>query len=201
MAQNTGLLPKVITGNVSINNGEPLPGRLTITQEWTRVRSERATKPDPSWTFTDDAGHWHAFAESTKDGMAADLPTLDRETIQMPCDGSCGGTCGGEGYSVPRFTCRACGQVVEPRWIPDVEAQTVGTLIEGLKDWMLEVENFDRSLHYQGDEQLSIRMDADADTFFGFGYATDHTMTDGGFEGFHATVTIYSGGPLGKRLT
>jgi hypothetical protein len=199
MAQNTGLLPQVIIGNVSINNGEPLPGRLTITQDWIRVRFEHSTKPDPSWAFVDDAAHWHAFAEPEDDTKTAELPTLDRKRVEVPCDGSCGGVCDGT-YSIARFTCRVCGQEVEPRWISDEDARDVGKLIPGLKDWELEVESYDRILRYQVNDKLSIRMDADAGTFFGIGLAADHSTQYSSSEGVHSKVTIYSAGPLGKRL-
>ena len=200
MAQ--GIYPTIITGQVTIDSGDPLPGRITIEQEWIRVRSEHATKPDPSWTLTDDAGHWHAFAEPEKEGMAADLPTCNRETVQMPCDGSCGGICGGEGYSVDRYSCRACGQEIKPRRIPDHAARDIGEAIPGLKDWTLEVESYDRPIPHALGKLFSIRMESETGTFFGIGGVADYRVrhdVDANYD-YHAMLTITSAGPLGRRL-
>lgn len=113
---------------IIINDGDtPWPCEVTVEQERINVSSERAVKPDAKWTHTDGNGHFHAFATN------GELPTLNRETVPAPCDGSCGGVCNGEGYTVDRYTCLLCGEEVEPRYVPDMAARSPDASILGRK--------------------------------------------------------------------
>lgn len=128
-----------------INGGTPWPCEVTIEQDTEWVPSDRATMPDPKWEFTDGNGHFHAFADK------GELPTLNTEIVEMPCDGSCGGVCNGEGYTEHRYTCRICGEEIKPRWVPDWHARTVGVPISGPKSANVVVHS-DRPLGRIGDE-------------------------------------------------
>jgi hypothetical protein len=109
------------SSQVSIDGGPLLECELATEREVEYVRSLHAVKPDTQWAFVDSQGHQHQFAE----GRA--LPTLTPQSEHVPCDGSCGGVCEGEGYHITVYTCSLCGDVVEPSWVPDHDAMTVGT--------------------------------------------------------------------------
>jgi hypothetical protein len=143
----------------SINSGPAYPCEVTIEQDVEMVRSEYASKPDPKWTFTDERGHFHAFAQG------GELPTLSRENVPVPCDGSCGGIC--EGYVAHRYTCLICGQEIEPHWIPDSIARTVGIPIERRKTATVVVYA-DRIIARTSDK-VSIRVVADGLELIGIG--------------------------------
>jgi hypothetical protein len=67
-----------------------------------------ADVPDPAWTFTDSAGHFHAYDSDGK------LPTLSAVLTHVDCDGSCGGICDGDGYSRTERQCPLCDEYVVP---------------------------------------------------------------------------------------
>ena len=115
------------TAEVIIDGDGPYPCEVEITQQVEMVISMSATKPDARWSHTDSRGHFHAFTEGGK------LPTLRREDVEVPCDGSCGFEGGCEGYTVPKYYCAICDEIVEPRYEPDYEARTVGVPIAGPK--------------------------------------------------------------------
>lgn len=109
-----------ISGQASINSSEFYPAEVRFDANVEHIISETATKPDPAWEHTDSNGHFHAFAEDGK------TPTLERYSVHVDCDGSCGGVCEGEGYDETHWKCAICGEEVEPRFIPDEEARTTG---------------------------------------------------------------------------
>lgn len=129
--------------SVTINNGAPLPASLTIDQDVEMVRSDRATKPDPSWSYIDDSGHFHAYTQG------GETPTLDRRAEHVDCDGSCGGVCEGEGYTIDRYYCQICSQHVEPRFIPDYEARDIGVPVYTRRSATLIIQS-DAPLTYGG---------------------------------------------------
>jgi hypothetical protein len=176
------------TETFSVNGGPAVLGELRIDEQVEWVRSERATKPDPTWELVDEAGHFHAFDEGGK------LPTLIATSVPMPCDGSCGGVCGGEGYTVTRYTCRACEQEIEPRWIPDMAARTTGVPVPLMKEWTLVLRG-DHDLAELPHDRVSIR----GQDGFGFGWVADRHMTHD-LHGTAAEVTISGDGPWAKRL-
>jgi hypothetical protein len=177
----------------SINDGPLLPAVYEVDQQVLDISSDRATKPDPAWSLVDDAGHFHAF---DADGS---LPTLDGTRVPMPCDGSCGGVCEGEGYSVTRYTCRACGQEVRPVWVPDVAARTA--TMPGMKDWSVQVEFHDQPPpQWKRDDLVSVRLEDDPEGVrFGLGYCVGRSVARG-LDGVVVTVTISGAGPLGTRM-
>lgn len=144
-----------------INDGPPYSCDVTIEQDVEMVRSASARKPAPSWMFTDERGHFHAFAEG------GELPTLHVERVGMPCDGSCDDTCGGEGYTVDRYTCRICGQEIKPQYVADVEAMTMGTPVYGRKSATVFV-NSTGPIGNTGDE-VTIRVKSGSRELLGVG--------------------------------
>ncbi len=168
----------------SINSGPDLPAELTIEQEFTVIRSERATRPDPAWTFTDDARHFHAWSGDR------DLPTLDTRSRNAPCDGSCGGVCDGEGYTVTEHFCRICGQQIEPGRLPDQGEKRIPTA----RHWHLLVDS-DRTLAQTG-EHVSVRIVRDFLGYFGVAVVTSMSMASLGNE-VRVTTRLDGGSQLG----
>ena len=108
------------SAQASINGGDFCPAEVRFEANTEHIISETATKPDPAWEHTDSNGHFHAWAQDGK------TPTLERYSVHVECDGSCGGICEGEGYDETHWKCAICGEEVEPRFVPDVEARTTG---------------------------------------------------------------------------
>lgn len=123
------------TAEVIINGDGPYECEFEIVQQYVMVRSDLAAKPDPHWEHTDPRGHVHTFAEGGR------LPTLRRENVHVPCDGSCGFEGGCEGYTVPKYHCEICNETVEPRYEPDYEARTVGVPVKEAKSTTLTVRS------------------------------------------------------------
>lgn len=165
------------TGTATINNQAEWPCEFVISDRTDYVWSSTATKPDPRWEFIDTAGHFHTF---TKDG---DLPTLNSEGVRMPCDGSCGGTCNGEGYTVTRWTCRICGQEVEPGYVPDEGARTMGVPVPLGTSAKVTVTS--REPVAERGREVSIRIRSGEVELFGTGFIGAVKM---------------SGGPTGVRV-
>jgi hypothetical protein len=187
-----------VAGPISINGGKWLDGYIDVEQEILRIRSRDAVKPDQSWEFTDQAGHWHAF---TDDG---ELPTIDRITLPMPCDGSCGGVCQGEGYHAYQDKCHACGEQLQPRWVPDEEARGEGTPVEGRYSWGVQVEEYrplsERLMLTALDfgQQVSVRLDNPQATYFGLAMVDRRSVQSDG-ELMRARVDLVGASQLGKR--
>ncbi|ETK36105.1 hypothetical protein [Microbispora sp. ATCC PTA-5024] len=180
-----------LTAMAAVNNGREWPCEIEIQQDVEYVRSERATKPDPGWEFIDAAGHFHAFAEG------GELPTLNSERVEMPCDGSCGGVCEGEGYTVLRHTCRICGQEVEPGYVPDYEARTVGEPIFLRKMATVTITSAEPVTDSR--DEVSVRVRYGDEELFGTGFVVNRAGSGGGLDGCRWRTTI-SARSLNPRL-
>lgn len=167
-------------GAVHLDNREPVTGQLTIEQPVDFV-SSHAILPKPSWSHVDSNGHWHAADDDRK------FPTLNERNEPAECDGSCGawGGCDGEGYTKTAWTCRICGEVVEPDFATVVD--TVG--IPGWIEWQVVAHDF-----LPTGDQLTVRFVSDGGTAFGVGLVTSVQRSS---EGSVATIT--GNGPIGWR--
>lgn len=152
---------------VSINGGDPLRCTLECRRETVYVRMDRAVKPDLSWTFTDTAGHFHAY---TADGH---LPTVKAKQVHVACDGCGDETC--EGYDVTEYHCLACDQIVQPVTAPDYDAMN-GVAVPGRRSWGLTVHDVVPTNN--GRVSVVVRSPA-GDTWFGFAFCTGVEQTIG----------------------
>lgn len=172
-------------GTVTIDNGAPLPGTLTIEQHYETIRSNIATKPDQRWEHIDTHGHFHAHDNEDK------LPTLIARRRHIDCDGSCGGVCGGEGYDITDWFCAICNEQVEPGRVDDHGPHSIPTR----KDWRIKVES---DAPITGN-RVTVRFDLGNGVVM-FGVAAigsfEMTVSDGRSE---AVTQLYSASPLGKR--
>jgi hypothetical protein len=168
---------------VRLDDREPVRGELMVSREVETIYSERATKPDSAWEYTDPFGHWHAYAD---DGS---LPTLDAKQEHVDCDGTCGGLCEGEGYKVTRYYCRICSAPVEPARVPDHEPRNIFT---GWS-WTVVVYTF-----IPPGEEMSVQVVAEDRTAFGVGVSSGSTVRSRHGE-TDTRTTINGVGPLGWR--
>lgn len=103
---------------------------LSTDQEWIDVRTMAPPmKPDPAWEYNDAAGHYHAFTNSGK------LPTLERFSVHVPCDGFCDPEC--EGFDEYAWRCKLCQEEIQPGMKPDYNDPQ---RIPGQKTWNVELE-------------------------------------------------------------
>jgi hypothetical protein len=174
-----------LTTMIVIDDREPLPGELAIEQETISVLSNTATKPDPGWEHTDVLGHFHAFAADGK------LPTLNVEAVEMPCNGACGSEGGCEGYTSDRYTCKICGQEIEPHWIPDHTARTTGVQVPGRKSATVTVES--PTLLGDRRDKVTIRVLSEDQEWIGVGEILGHNGTfSSGETSFRITIAAHS---------
>lgn len=89
------------------------------------ARSDRATMPDETWSYTDPAGHLHRYDP----GPTGPWPTLTRLRAHVRCDGTCGDP-GCVGWTRPLWCCTTCKAWVTPRYVPDWHARNVGDPVQ-----------------------------------------------------------------------
>ncbi len=168
----------------TVDGKADLPAELTVEQEIITVRSEHATRPDPTWKHTDDAGHFHAWSNGDA------LPTLEARTRQAPCDGACGGVCDGEGYSVTEHFCRICDQQIEPGRTPDHREKR----INGRRSWSILIDS-NQPLGQSGD-RVSVVVSRDFLDYFGVAQIAGLDMVSDG-NGVRFTTRLHGISPLG----
>jgi hypothetical protein len=140
-------------GLVVFVNDQKYAGELEIDRNPQVVWSD-SPKADRSWTFVDQAGHFHAY------DMDGELPTLENEPEHVDCDGACGGHC--EGYSVPHYLCRICREEIHPGSIPGPHQFAM----DGPTSWVVRVRGVG---HFaaQYDDQVSVRILDQEGSLFG----------------------------------
>lgn len=173
---------------ITLNSGTPMPGELHIEVDIITVESATATKPDPTWTHTDAAGHWHAYDNDGK------LPTLEPRTRHVDCDGihdfgdQADEDC--DGYDVTDWHCRICGEQVEPKRLPDRGPRE----IPGRKHWWVQLVT-DREIAV---DRAVVRVKVGDRLYFGVAAVRTESM-EGDSHGFRVTSRIDGIGPLGER--
>ncbi len=160
---------------------------LSITQDRIKVWTSGTVKLNPAWTFTDDAGHFHAVSDEGEP-----LPTLWRKTT--PCDdpGHDEECDGGPVY----YVCRVCGETVEPGWIIDTPPGV--TFEPGLISWTLTVAlaSDDQPTEFTRSGQwVSVRVAWPEVEYFGVGSITSIRQTPCRT----SVIEVTGSGPLGTR--
>lgn len=179
---------------VSIDGGEPLSCTVEVEQEWIDISTGIATKPDPTWEYTDPAGHYHTHDK------AGDLPTLKPTEVHVPCTGGCGldddQPC--DGYTVTEYHCAICGAQVEPRYVPDEAARN--RQIPGLKHWKITIDGHNDSVPQLGSGPCSVKIEGGALTRFGLAQVISERFGSGSLGVHHIRIVMVGAGPLGVRL-
>jgi hypothetical protein len=175
-------------GKANIDGRKAVNAELVETTQAIDVLSSGPI-PDPRWSTVDEAGHFHAVAA---DGS---YPTLDRNLEHRECNGGCGGVCEGDGYEVAVWSCRACGEAIEPGTTPGPHYAT----IPGLKDWRLKYRT---STTVPGaGSRVSVRFEPDtlnSTVLFGFALVGDMTVQGAPGGGVMALVELFGDGLLGR---
>jgi hypothetical protein len=172
---------------VYINDVPGLDGGLTVQVEGTTIRTN-LPKPNTHWTYTDAAGHFHAYNQRQGDDP---YPTLDARTEHRDCDGAhtypiadC------DGYDVTRHFCRICGEEIEPGMVPGPHSKTV----PGRTRWWAETRiPADQVLEMVG-QQVSVRVESDDGLSFGVAVVGDLTIAS---DDPYTTVQLEGISPLG----
>lgn len=180
-------------------NGQPaVRGTLEMGTDLIDVTSFGASKPNMAWTFTDPAGHFHAWDKDEN------LPTLDRrvEVLECPMDhphtvpddldddedlDEC------EGMERHYYACRICGYEVQPDRVPVLDKQYA----PGRSWWTVTTQGPDLSALRGQDVSVTISSPDEEPRFFGVA----HVMTTGLFIDTEEThmATLTGAGPLGRR--
>lgn len=169
------------TMRVWIDGAGPFPGRLDIDHEVRTERFGQLSEPDLDWEFTDAAGHFHAYAAE------GGLPTLDRTSRHVECEGGCGLGDSCEGYDVWVYHCRICGEEIEPGLITRYD---VTKTYPGLTSWGVQVHGAD----HPSNDIVSVRCRWNDREWFGMGSVVEWTSNDG-----QAQLGIVGNGELGER--
>lgn len=172
---------------VSLDNGIKVRGRLLETQELLDVTSQFQTKPDTSWEFFDDAGHFHAYDQR------GELPTLVQRPRHVGCDGGneFHGSEDCDGYTVVEHFCRICDAEVQPQRLPDQEPKTT----PGRRSWTLTVDT-----DVPRGSDLSVRaVDAAGRVYFGVARSTGRVSAESDGLTVRVTTELYGNSPLGVR--
>lgn len=175
--------------NVTIDGISLHSADLAVEHSQIDVTTEK--EPDPDWTHTDAAGHFHAYS---LDGGKATLPTLDPKLIDVPCTGECGSDGPCEGYTITEYRCKICGEKTEPQW-----RYTSGQkYIPGRKSWRVSVTGRYEDLEPKDRALVSVAIYEDRDggvTQFGVGYFRITEMTPTGM----LSGIVDGAGELGTR--
>lgn len=158
---------------------------VSIEVESVDVTPLMTVEPDMGWQHVDSNGHWHAFSD---DG---ELPTLQRESRPVP---DCEADDEDPDLEIV-FTCRACGEEVDPVW---KQYRTTYRVYEpGRLAWRVDL----RAVGYEADllrslrgKSVSIRVIEAKETTFGVGVVKLIGLGSLGLE-----VQILGTSPLGKR--
>jgi hypothetical protein len=133
--------------------------RLSVEVEQIDVRTmSKATEADPAWSFTDAAGHFHAWSKDST------LPTLRSWAESSYCE-----TCQEEHERELQWVCTICVATVKPG--TRVRAVQPPSTVPGRKSWRIEGLPFDQPPR-EG-VQVSVRVVAHAalsaggDEYFG----------------------------------
>lgn len=158
-------------------DGQPGIAELSIENE-ELTEHALSSQPNLRWTFTDASKHFHAY------DAEGNLPTLDRETVHVPC--SCD-TCEGEGFHEIHYYCRICREEIAPGTDFGPHEVTIGVR----RSWSVKA----KMATWPKAERVSVRFEG-APTMFGVasvhGIGTSHSdLVD---------VELIGEGPLARMV-
>lgn len=165
---------------ISIDNGGPLDGTFDWHVDQIDVSTALGTtRPDPGWEFVDAAGHFHAYTDT--DG----LPTLERVGEFVAYDEPDDET-GETGYTLERWRCRICGEVVEPGRVTEHPGGQ-RAFAPGRMSWSVTVPAYMLAV------RVSVRIERGDRVYFGVAEVVSAAVVDG------AASTLVGIGELGQR--
>jgi hypothetical protein len=154
------------TTKIYIGDRPAMPGTLTIEQN-NEVMWSNLPRANPSWSYTDRQGHKHAYVE---DGDRYTTSTLDVEYEHIDCDGSCGDS-GCEGYDIPHYSCRICGEEITPGLLHGPHS----FVVEGHRSWVVDVPAAVGDV----DDELPVRITTQSSSLTGTARVVDQIRSHG----------------------
>lgn len=176
----------LMPGEVEIN-GWKAEGGLSVETEAIDVTPAIKVRPDTTWTYTDPAGHFHAFSDLEDD---TPLPTLDRKERAIEHDDP-----DDEAWTEYEswYECRICHAVVEPVWIET--ASTFREFAPGRTSWTVQASGPDDASAPRSGDEVMVRVREPHHEAFGVGivYKVERVAASA------IRLTIAGAGPLGRR--
>lgn len=169
-------------------DGKPVT-HITVAMEQEMIDVTSATEPDPTWTYVDRKGHFHAY---TEDKDASHYPTLKTSHVHIECslgglDGKCEDSGGCDGYWDGSLVCVICEQEITPA----TKASSERHYVPGMKSWTVEATG----MWTDPGEAVSVRLNDARGLPMYFGVAVCHDMRYGSNDTMYTAV--YHGiGPL-----
>ncbi len=160
-------------------------GTVILHIETERVDVTTRYEPDPQWTFTDAAGHFHAYSFNDRHST---LPTVNYITVQEPCNGCDDDNC--EGFERREYHCLICSELVEPK-----TRKTTGRKYQpGLRTWRLDFRTSDTEAFEHKKTYSVVLKGFDTDEQFGVAH-----LQTARAEGNLTMMSLRGWGELGKR--
>jgi hypothetical protein len=161
---------------IVINNLGPFPGKFS--QETQRIDAGTMAPPmigDPSWSYVDSSGHFHAWNVNAKPSR---IFTAEEKFITRTSLG-CGEDAYEEWTESLGWFCTLCGDQIEnPRRIQDPSPQQ--RYLPGLRSWNIEFEEIYEPKLWplvRTETMVSVRIPALKG--FGFGQTHLNSVSDG----------------------
>lgn len=175
-----------MTGKALILDGRDVSniiGTVVLNIEVERVDVTARYEPDPEWTFTDAAGHFHAYSFNDRHTT---LPTVSYVTVHEPCNGCDDDNC--EGFERREYHCYICNELVEPK-----TRKTIGRKYQpGLRTWRVDFRTSDPEAFDTKKKSYSVVLRGlDKDELFGIAYLQ--------MEGRPTSLSLRGWGELGRR--
>jgi hypothetical protein len=153
---------------------------LHVEQEMIYVGPSTSKTPDLNWTYTDRAGHWHAWAD---DGSHPTFTEHTRRVVVFGIDED------DDSYvSSSWYACSLCDQVIKPNFM----TKRNNDHIPGMTSWRVEATMSKPPIPKTGDQTVIRLVVGDA---IAFGIAA---ITEVSYDGT-AHVTLMGMGPLAYR--
>lgn len=169
-----------------VNNIPCGPVEAVLQNQVHRIKSAFAMMGDPAWSAVDSKGHFHAFSDRQK------LPTLGKAE-RVVGDGVIPKDMDPEDVDYEDYyVCLICGEEVEPRWIPDVEAREVGSTVEIGRSIVFDVVGNHQHAELPFNRPVSVRVRLNDTEYFGIGVVTNYVISS---DGVHLSVELESPRP------
>lgn len=174
-------------GAVRIDNGPLLRANLRVWTDEVEVTTLGATRPDPSWSKVDNAGHFHAWDKAGK------LPTLKLHTALEGCPLAHCDHEECEGWERSWYACVECADPVEPGRLPDPGRK----FMPGMSHWSVLVTEipWDQAIVLRGRRVSVVFHRGERVQAFGFAMGGPASGELGGL----AEAILHGAGPLAQR--
>lgn len=166
---------------IRINGADPVPC-VGLIVDYEQIDITTAFEADPTWNYTDPAGHYHA-----RSTVVPLLPTLLAYGEHVDCDDPEHDNC--EGYTKTTYRCIVCDAEVKPGMRPT----TGQRFTRGRESWSVEVDQ-----PVPDGERVSVVVDTPQGRRFGFAVPVS-VDAEGGPDGIRIRTRLAGASPLGRQ--